>query len=108
MYWATSFCEREHSSNRAWMYFDRLWCSLVPPIGEIARTDATSPVGRSGVFVAARFIGGSVRRIQLALLLLFARITMIRPRVGDVHRLNPMHLPRKSTRLPTLAVNVLV
>src|ERR1700733_6126972 len=88
MYWATSFCEREHSSKRAWMYFDRLWCSLVPPSGETALTDSTSLVGRSGVFVAARFIGGSVRRIQLALLLLFARITMIRHWVGDVHELD--------------------
>ena len=26
MYCATSFCEREQSSKRAMMYFDRLWC----------------------------------------------------------------------------------
>ena len=45
MYWATSFWEREHSSKRAWMYFERLWCSLVPSTG-----------GCSGVLVAARFI----------------------------------------------------
>ncbi len=25
MYCATSFCERENSSKRAWMYADRLW-----------------------------------------------------------------------------------
>src|SRR5450759_4021785 len=46
MYWATSFWEREHSSKRACMYFDRLWCSLVPLAG-----------GRSVVLVEeARFI----------------------------------------------------
>src|ERR1700684_251346 len=46
MYWATSFCEREHSSKRAWMYLERLWWSLVPLAG-----------GRSWVGVPTRFIG---------------------------------------------------
>src|SRR5579884_3788667 len=32
MYWATSFCEREHSSKRAWMYEERAWW----PCGESA------------------------------------------------------------------------
>jgi hypothetical protein len=41
----------------------------VPPIGDTVRTDAVSAAGRSAVFVATRFIGGSVRRIWLALLL---------------------------------------
>jgi hypothetical protein len=48
MYWATSFCEREHSSKRAWMYLERLWWSLVPFAGEAG--------GRSVVGVAERFI----------------------------------------------------
>src|SRR3981189_850354 len=43
MYCATSFCEREHSSKRAWMYLDKLWCSEVPL------------AGGSCVLVAARF-----------------------------------------------------
>jgi hypothetical protein len=25
MYWATSFCERENSSKRDWMYVERTW-----------------------------------------------------------------------------------
>ena len=58
MYCATSFCEREHSSKRARMYFDRLWCSLVPPTGG----------WRSLVGVATRFIGALVRRRRLSLL----------------------------------------
>ena len=60
MYWATSFCEREHSSKRAWMYLDRLWCSLVPFAGG-------ARLGSIGV-VATRFIGGSVRRLRPAIL----------------------------------------
>ena len=53
MYCATSFCEREHSSKRARMYLDRLWCSLVPLIGE------PLCVRGSLVGVAVRFIGAS-------------------------------------------------
>ena len=62
MYWATSFCEREHSSKRAWMYLERLWCSLVPFTGAGGRS-AVLVATRSAVLVATRFIGALVRRI---------------------------------------------
>src|SRR5438309_938835 len=81
MYCATSFCEREHSSKRARMYLDRLWCSLVTaawplPCGEREADEAglravcERPLAGRGrvVGVAARFIGALVRRRRLALL----------------------------------------
>src|SRR5688572_30804376 len=45
MYCATSFWDRENSSNRAWMYSDRLW------------GPASAGSGAAGVVVAERFIG---------------------------------------------------
>src|SRR5438309_6845333 len=79
MYWATSFCEREQSSKRAWMYVERLWCSRALAgapagvrAGALRRGDrvgsSVAAAGGSGVLVAARFIGASVRRRRLALL----------------------------------------
>src|SRR3954471_12372729 len=55
MYCATSFCERENSSNRAWMYAERVWWAL--------------PAYGGGGGVAARFIGrgGSTGRLGLLL-----------------------------------------
>src|SRR6202043_1942546 len=67
MYCATSFCEREHSSKRERMYFERLWCALVPPVIWRRRAGA-SPFGRCLGGVARRFIGAKIRRGPLALL----------------------------------------
>ena len=44
MYCATSFWERENSSNRAWMYAERVWWPL-------------ASWGGAGVVVAERFMG---------------------------------------------------
>src|SRR3954449_7084661 len=44
MYCATSFWERENSSNRAWMYAERVWCPLASWGGRV-------------VVVAALFMG---------------------------------------------------
>jgi hypothetical protein len=44
MYCATSFWEREKSSNRAWMYAERVWCPLASWGGRV-------------VVVAALFMG---------------------------------------------------
>src|SRR5439155_26656940 len=75
MYCATSFCEREHSSKRARMSFERLWCSLVPGCtrgrSERSRRAACGRAAagrRSVVGTPPRFIGGCVRRGRLALL----------------------------------------
>ncbi len=58
MYCATSFCEREHSSKRVWMYFERLWCSPVRPTGGSCTVEVD----------VVRLIGPVVRRALLGLL----------------------------------------
>src|SRR5438270_9221959 len=68
MYCATSFWEREHSSKRARMYLERLWCSPAPLGGGQSLAGAREAGLRSMGGVATRFIGGDVRRIGLALL----------------------------------------
>ena len=49
MYCATSFWERENSSNRAWMYAERVWCPRASWGGRV-------------VVVAALFMGEPVLR----------------------------------------------
>ena len=79
MYCATSFCEREHSSKRARMYLERLWCSLVPPSGGCR--------GRRSVGgVATRFIGALVRRRGHSLLPASTTTEAIRSPARIAHR----------------------
>src|SRR5207245_124056 len=105
MYCATSFCEREHSSKRARMYLERVWCSLALAAcaellarGELAACArgcsapalralrARAPARRLSVVGAAtRFIGGCVRRGRLALLPALGSVPMRRTLFHDVH-----------------------
>src|SRR5205807_5446339 len=75
MYWATSFCERENSSNRERMYADNAWAALpagsepVPAAPLVAAAGVVEPLALAalfgaldGVVVADDFIGSRLFR----------------------------------------------